>query len=74
MINKFATENTVTLDEIAYIGDDINDLECIRACGVSGCPADAADDVKKYADFVSAKRAGSGAVRDFSEYIIRRNS
>jgi len=71
MVNKFAIENAVTLDEIAYIGDDINDLECIRACGISGCPADAADDIKKYADFVSAKPAGSGAVRDFSEYIIR---
>jgi len=57
-------------EEIAYIGDDENDLECIKACGFSGCPNDAVDVIKKECNFISKYRAGEGAVRDFIEYII----
>lgn len=56
--------------EIAYIGDDINDLPCMRRCGVIGCPANAVDAIKKIAHFVSAKDGGAGAVREFIEWLI----
>lgn len=59
----------VTLDQVAYIGDDINDLPCMRLCGLTGAPADAVEEVKKYADFVSYKNGGAGAVREFVEYL-----
>ena len=70
-LKKFAAENSITLEEIAYIGDDMSDLDCIRACGVGGCPADAAKEVRKNADYISAKASGSGAVRDFAEWICK---
>jgi 3-deoxy-D-manno-octulosonate 8-phosphate phosphatase (KDO 8-P phosphatase) len=73
-LKTFAAENGVTLGEIAYIGDDLSDLGCIAACGLGGCPADAADEVKRRAGFVSAKAGGSGAVRDFAERIIKNNT
>jgi 3-deoxy-D-manno-octulosonate 8-phosphate phosphatase (KDO 8-P phosphatase) len=71
VLKKFADDNFVALKEIAYIGDDINDLECMKICGISGCPADAVNEVLEVCDYVSVKPAGSGAVRDFVEYIIR---
>lgn len=57
--------------EIAYIGDDINDLPCMRLCGLVGCTADAACKVRNIADFVSSHKGGDGAVREFIECIIR---
>lgn len=66
--------NTVKdLSEVAYIGDDINDLECMllikNAGGLTGCPADAVREILAVADFVSSKNGGNGAVRDFIEWI-----
>ncbi len=62
----------LTMENVAYIGDDLNDLECIRACtamGVSACPADAVPQVRLAADFVCTVPGGYGAVREFTEYI-----
>lgn len=59
-----------TLDEVAYIGDDYNDLECMRLCGYSACPADAEDDIKQQVDYVCETKAGEGAVREFVKKII----
>jgi 3-deoxy-D-manno-octulosonate 8-phosphate phosphatase (KDO 8-P phosphatase) len=58
-------------DEIAYIGDDENDLECMELCGMKGCPADAEEKVKMKANFVCSKVGGDGAVREFIEHIIK---
>lgn len=58
-------------DEAAYIGDDILDLPCMGICGVVGCPADAAEEVKHAATFVSSRPGGNGAVREFIEWIIQ---
>ena len=61
---------------VAYIGDDILDLQCMQPIkesgGLVGCPADAVKEVCAVADFVSSKDGGSGAVREFIEWIIAR--
>lgn len=57
--------------EIAYIGDDINDVPSMKLCGTSGCPANAADLVKEVSTFVSAENGGDGAAREFIEWIIK---
>jgi 3-deoxy-D-manno-octulosonate 8-phosphate phosphatase (KDO 8-P phosphatase) len=72
-LTEFAKKQNITLDEIGYIGDDISDLECIKSCGISGCPADAPSDVMQYSHFVCKYKGGEGAVREFAEYIVRRN-
>ena len=46
------------------------DLEPMKLCGVSGCPADAADEIRNISSFVSAKRGGDGAVREFIEWLV----
>lgn len=69
-IIDLAGEIGCSLEEIAYVGDDIIDIGPMKLCGVSGCPADAAGEVKDIADFVSAQSGGCGAVRDFIEWLI----
>ena len=74
LAKKFGIQPDATgiYQEIAYIGDDIPDLACMRVCGVAGCPADAVDEVKEMAHFISVKNGGNGAVREFIEQIILR--
>lgn len=68
---------TDRLWQIAYIGDDINDLAAMKlvkkAGGLTGCPADAVRAVRKTADYVSDRGGGEGAVRDFIEWILEKN-
>ena len=69
-LKEVAEKYSVPVEEIAYIGDDLNDLECIRYCGFSGCPADAADEVRKAVDYVCRRDGGRGVVREFAEVLI----
>jgi len=62
------------LKELAYIGDDENDIESMKLCGLVGCPADAADSVVEIADFVCKRNGGEGAVREFIEYLLLVNN
>ena len=59
----------------AYFGDDIPDQECMveikNAGGVIGCPGNAAEEIKKICDYVCEKNAGDGALREFSEWIVK---
>lgn len=61
------------LSECAYIGDDINDLECIKMSGLSGCPADAVSQVRCVAKYICEAKGGEGAVREFAEYVMYMN-
>jgi len=72
LLKNLVTENGVTFEEIAYIGDDISDLECIKVCGISGCPADAVDDIKNKVNYTCRNKGGEGAVREFVEWILNK--
>lgn len=65
---------TSDLSIIAYIGDDINDIPCMKkvreAGGITGCPKDAVKKVIEFVDFVSENNGGDGAVRDFIDWLI----
>lgn len=65
---------TSNLSEVAYIGDDINDLSCMipvkDAGGVIGCPKNAAKKIIELADYVAKYDGGNGAVRDFIDWLI----
>lgn len=60
----------LTYENVAYIGDDILDLECIQNCGISGCPKDAVKEILEITDYVSSKNGGDGAVREFIEWLV----
>jgi 3-deoxy-D-manno-octulosonate 8-phosphate phosphatase (KDO 8-P phosphatase) len=60
----------VMLDEVAYVGDDINDVIVLQAVGISACPASAPEYIKKIAGTVLTKKGGEGAFREFVERIL----
>ena len=55
----------LTYEHVAYIGDDVNDLEIIQRVGLSACPADAAPKVRSAATVQLLKKGGEGCVREF---------
>lgn len=68
---KICEQLGITLDEVAYIGDDINCIQLLEAVGMKACPADAYEDVKAIPNIlVQNKRGGEGSVRDFISYIL----
>lgn len=74
--NKIEKMQSITNDftSVAYIGDDINDLECMikikEAGGIVGCPKDAVKKVLDIADYIAEHNGGDGAVRDFIEWLV----
>ena len=74
--DKVAQLEKITDDfsEVAYIGDDIIDLPCMKlirsAGGLVGCPSDAVESVKNVSHFVAHSQGGNGAVREFIEWVI----
>lgn len=57
-------------EDVIYIGDDLNDLECMQVVGYGCCPADAHETVKEAADYVASKCGGAGAVREIIDIIV----
>lgn len=60
----------IILEEVAYIGDDVNDLQCMNFVGYSACPNDAVKEVKNIVKYICKFNGGQGAVREFIELII----
>lgn len=59
-------------DEVAYMGDDLNDLPILSRSGYSGCPANACNENRGLSDFVSHYNGGEGAAREFMEDVLKR--
>ena len=62
---EWCNELNLSFSQIAFIGDDINDLPIIRVVGFSACPADALNAVKKEVNMVLSSRGGDGAIREW---------
>jgi len=61
----------LTDDQIAYVGDDLNDLKLIQRVGLSCAVNDACDEVKQEADYITVQPGGKGAVREVVELILK---
>lgn len=70
-LEAFLREQGITWEELGYLGDDLNDLAGMCKSGFSGCPADACEEVKAKADYVSTVRGGYGAVRDIISGLLK---
>lgn len=70
-LEEILSRRNLSAAEIAYIGDDTNDLEIMMKVGLSACPNDATKFAKEAADFIVDSKGGYGAVRDLAELIIR---
>lgn len=73
ILEEIIKKDGLLKEEIAYMGDDLNDLLIMKQVGLSGTPKDAVDEVIQVADFVSKKNGGSGAVREFIEHILKKD-
>ena len=63
-------KNKLHAEQIAYIGDDVGDLEVIKSVGLAGAVADAHPGIKKHSHFICSNLGGKGAVREFIEFIL----
>ena len=63
------SNNKDIYESIAYMGDDIIDINCMKHCGLIACPNNAIKQVAEISDFISEYNGGNGAVRDFIEHI-----
>jgi 3-deoxy-D-manno-octulosonate 8-phosphate phosphatase (KDO 8-P phosphatase) len=69
-VREIMEKEGVTLDEIAYVGDDVIDLPVMRVCGLAVAVANARRQVKAEAHYVTPNRGGEGAARDAIEFIL----
>ena len=72
VLERLLEKLDIRMEEVAAIGDDLNDLPMLKAAGISFVPRDASAYVDKIADVILTKRGGEGAVREMIEYLIKK--
>jgi 3-deoxy-D-manno-octulosonate 8-phosphate phosphatase (KDO 8-P phosphatase) len=70
ILNLLLRKYGVTLEEVAFIGDDINDIPILKRVGLAICVRDAVDEVKEVADYVTNYPGGGGAIREAAKLIL----
>ena len=73
-LSDLVDQMKLSLDQVAYIGDDLPDLTAIESVKLGACPADAATEVKSKADWVSAQAGGDGCVRELCDLLVSHKS
>jgi 3-deoxy-D-manno-octulosonate 8-phosphate phosphatase (KDO 8-P phosphatase) len=68
---ELAQELGFAPSQLAYMGDDLNDLPALTRAGLSGCPSDAVAEVRQAVHFVASSPGGHGAAREFLELILK---
>jgi len=71
ILKQWCDELAISFDEVAYIGDDINDLVLMSHVGLFACPADAIDEIKAVSHIVLSKAGGEGCVREFIDKYLK---
>ncbi len=72
VIQRICNDYGVDIRNVCYIGDDINDLESIKAVGFGCCPADAIKSVKDAAKYITSAKGGEGVVREVVDLILEK--
>lgn len=70
ILQQLMARNGTAPFEVAYVGDDINDLECLKFAGFAAAPQDCVPEVRKIVQYVTAKKGGEGAVREVCDLIL----
>lgn len=73
VVERIVADAGVSLDEVAYIGDDLPDLPVVQAVGFGVAVSDACDEMLAEADFVTTRPGGAGAVRELVETLLRHS-
>jgi len=69
-VREILAQANITLDELAYVGDDIIDLPVMRVCGLAIATANARPQIKSMAHYITPNRGGHGAGRDAIDFIL----
>lgn len=72
-LKNLLKELNIIFENVAYMGDDLNDLGVMKSVGFSACPKDSVQEVLEITNFISSKNGGDGAVREFLEHIMKKN-
>ena len=72
ILDKWLNEFDILYDEVAYIGDDLTDIEIMKKVGFSACPKDAVEECKTIVDYICNKKGGECCVREFVDFIINK--
>ncbi len=72
ILQTFLKTQGIAPERVAYVGDDLLDLPPVRYVGFGVAVADAVDELKEYADYVTSRPGGRGAVREVIDYILKR--
>ena len=67
-------KNNINLNQVIYVGNDINDKEAMEIAGITICPADAHESIKNISNHVFTKRGGDGVVRELYDFICASQS
>ncbi len=73
LFDEILTKNSLKPENVAFIGDDVNDIKLIKIVGLTAAPADAMVDVVELVDYVCEHTGGNGAFREFAELLIAFN-
>jgi YrbI family 3-deoxy-D-manno-octulosonate 8-phosphate phosphatase len=70
VVSALAQRHGLTLSEVAYIGDDVHDVDVMRRVGIAACPRDAEAQAQAVATYRCTRDGGAGCVRELAEHII----
>lgn len=74
LVEELCKDLEIPLERVAYIGDDINDIQLLQKVGFSACPDSAPSYIKEIADKVLSLRGGDGVFREFVEHILIKSN
>jgi len=70
-LSKWCNQLKISIENVAYIGDDVNDVKVMQHVGIAACPSDAVREVREIAHVILRQKGGYGCVREFiDEYIF----
>lgn len=70
-LKGFLSRYSLSGDEVAYMGDDVNDLPALRLVAAGFAPSDAVEAVRSAVHFISEKKGGEGAVREMTDFLLK---
>lgn len=71
ILQQWMEDNGLSADEVAFVGDDIPDIQAMQHVGLAVAPADAVDEVKRVASYISPKQGGYGVGREILEQVMK---
>lgn len=74
VLNSILEKYGIDYSNVAYMGDDLIDLAVMKKCALAGCPNDSVEEIINVSHFISNKNGGEGAVREFIEFILKKEN